>query len=430
MRRPRHSAPSVISQAGAPDVTWEERALAGGARLLVVPMSGRPSASVSCMLRVGSRDETPREAGICHFLEHMVFKGTDRYPSGRSVSEAIEGIGGVLNGSTDKEATDFWARVPVGQLERAVDVLLEMVYAARIDGGEVERERRVVLEELRMYRDQPGDLAQMEFDRLMWPRHPLAGDPGGSLASVAGIDQTALRAHYQAAYAPTRLVVSVAGGVTVEQVAAVVEARLGAGAVAAGLAQAAGGPNGRRRAPAGPAGPGVVVRARPRRTEQTHVVVGVRGLSYRDPDRIALDVLNGVLGEGMSSRLFVELREERGLAYDVHSFTTKHQDTGAWAVYLATEPGRAPDALAAAVAEMRRVATIAVGPDELRRAKEYLKGRLLLHMEGTGAVSEFVGQQALLLDTVETPAAVLAAIEAVDADAVRRVAATLLAPGA
>ncbi|HUY96219.1 MAG TPA: pitrilysin family protein [Verrucomicrobiae bacterium] len=411
------------SAGGAPELSWEERSLPGGGRLLVTPMPGRASVTVSALLDVGSRHESLAQAGISHLLEHMVFKGTRSYPSGRAVSEAIEGVGGILNGATDQEATVFWAKVPAAHLERAVDVLLELAFAPRLDPNELDKERRVVLEELRMVRDQPQELVQTDSDAGLWPAHALGRDPGGTPGSVRRVTPDDLAAHHRRHYRPPALVLSVAGPVRVHQVERLVAPRL------AGLAGAAAGAP-RTPAPARPLPPGTVVHIRHRRTEQVHCLVGLRAPSYRDPDRTVLDVLNGVLGDGMSSRLFLELREERALAYDVGSFTTRFRDSGALLLSVATEPQQAVAAVTAAWRELGRLAEDRVPAPELRKVQEYLKGRLLLGVESTSAVSDFVGQQALLLGRPRSPGELVAAIDEVDQDAVRELAGRLLGAGA
>ncbi len=426
---------AAVPGLAAPPLRWEERPLPAGGRLLVTPMPGRASVTVTALLDVGSRHESLAQAGISHLLEHMVFKGTRRYPTGRAVSEAIEGVGGVLNGATDQEATVFWAKVPTGHLERALDVLLELAFAAVLEPSELEKERRVVLEELRMVRDQPQDLVHVDAEAGLWPGHALGRDPGGTLGSVRRLTVDDLGAHRRRHYRPPALILSVAGPVRVDQAARLATGRLAD--LAGGLWDV--GTDGVRptRAPgrrggmaARPLAPGTAIHLRQRRTEQVHCLIGVRAPSYRDPDRTVLDVLNGVLGDGMSSRLFLELREERGLAYDVGSFTVRFRDSGALLLSVATEPPRAAAAAAAAWRELTRMAEERVPAPELRKVKEYLKGRLLLGVEGTSAVSEFVGQQALLLGTPRSPAELVEAIEAVDAEAVRDLAARLLGPGA
>ncbi len=392
---------------------------------MLAPMPGRNSVSVSYMMGVGSRSEPRRIAGVSHFLEHIVFKGTERYRDSRAVSEAIEGVGGVLNASTDKEMTVFWAKVPEQRLELAVDVLTDLVFAPLIEPGEVDKERRVVLEELGMYLDQPQELAQMAFDNLIWGTHPLARDPSGTKASLARIDAGELRTYRDSNYHPSQLVVVVAGALDEGAALGAVQRRLEP------IMTLAAREDGSRFEGPSPKAPeaDLKVRLRRRRGEQTHLLIGCRCSSYLASDRWSLDVLDTVLGDGMSSRLFMELRERQGLAYDVHSFTTRHRDTGAMAIYVATQPERAATAVRAALLEVRKLADSALAQSDLERTKDQLAGRLLLQMESAGALSEFLGQQLLLTGTILAPEEVVAHIRSVSGADVQSVAAGLLDQG-
>ena len=402
---------------------FEEEVLPSGARLILAPLPGRSSVSVSLLFGVGSRWEPRRLAGISHFLEHIVFKGTERYRDSRAVSSAIEGIGGVLNASTEKELTVFWARVAGRHLATALDVLAELALAPRIDPEEVERERLVVFEELKMYLDQPADLVQMAFDQAIWGEHPLARDPAGDRRSLRRIGAPELSSYRAAHYLPARLVVVVAGAIRPagarREVARWVESRLPAPGP---RPSDQGGDGGVPQPLSDPFGARLISR----RGEQVHLLMGTRCSAYAAPDRWALDLLNTVLGEGMSSRLFLELREAQGLAYDVHSFTTRHQDSGAFAIYLATRPDQAATGARAAVSELRRLAAEGLEPDELDRAKAQMEGRLALQTESSGGLSEFLGHQTLLTGTLLSPAAVMERVRQVREDEVVALARALL----
>ena len=311
-----------------------------------MPLAERASVAVSFLVGVGSRYEGDADSGISHFVEHMVFKGGTRYPTARAVSEAIEGVGGVLNAATDREATVFWTRVPAAELPLAISVLSDMLLQPAFDPAEVVKERQVVLEELRMYQDNPQEYAQIVFDDVMWPDHPIGRDVAGREETVQGFTAAECRAHLEMHARPESLVVSVAGAVRPENVEALLTAELGA------WAQRSRPP---RRAPqaATPPQPPRLRIAR-RTVEQATILLGARSVSYLDADRFAVDLFNVVLGEGMSSRLFLELREHRGLVYDVHSFVSRLRDTGVAGIGLGCEPRRAVTAMRAAVAELRR----------------------------------------------------------------------------
>ena len=256
------------------------------------------------MVGVGSRYESEAESGISHFVEHMVFKGGRRFPTARDVSEAIEGVGGVLNAATDREATVFWTRVPIAKLGLAVSVLSDMLLSPALDPEEVVKERQVVIEELRMYQDNPQDYVQIAFDALMWPDHPLGWDVAGREETVLSFTADDCRRHLETHMLPSTLVVSIAGGFETEAAIAEIDEALGPWADTH---------RGRPEAPL-PATPpsGPPLRVIRRSAEQANILVGARAPSYNDPDRHIAEILNVILGEGMSSRLFLELRESRG----------------------------------------------------------------------------------------------------------------------
>lgn len=381
-------------------------------------MPSRRSAAVAFMYAVGSRHEERPTAGLSHFIEHVVFKGGGRYPTARAISEAIESVGGSINASTDKEATVFYAKVPAEHLGLACDVLAEMLFHPLLEAEEVAKERQVVIEELRMYLDNPQDHVGSLFDEVMYPDQPLGWDVAGTEETVRSFGPDTCREHLRRHYLPERLVVSVAGAVDGAAVAGLVGPRLTSLGEARG-AEAAPADEGRR----------ATVRLLSKRTEQANVILGGHACSYRDPRRFVVDLLNVVLGEGMSSRLFQELREERALVYDVHSFTSKLRDTGCLGIYLGCEPRRAVQAVGVAVDELVRLASAPLGAAELERTKEYAKGRLLLHLEGSGAMSQFLGQQELLTGEILVAEEVVAAIEAVTAEEIRAMAESICSGG-
>ncbi len=373
------------------------------------------------MVGVGSRHEHRSNSGISHFVEHMVFKGGSRYPTARDVSEAIEGVGGALNAATDREATVFWTRVPADKLGVAVSVLSDMLLRPALDPVEVIKERQVVIEELRMYQDNPQDYVQILFDEVMWPDHPLGWDVAGREETVSAFTGEDCRAHLEQHLLPSTLVISVAGGFETDRAAAMINDAIGPWATAT---RATPDPAIAATAPTGPR-----LRLIRRSAEQANILVGVRAPSYNDPDRHVADILNVILGEGMSSRLFLELREHRGLVYDVHSFMTRLSDTGVLGIGLACEPRHATIALEAAIVELRRIAEVPVSDAELTKAKEYTKGRLLLGLESTSALCEYVGQQLLLQGHILEPEELVSRLEAVDADQVSALAGRLLSGG-
>jgi predicted Zn-dependent peptidase len=390
--------------------------LPGGGQLITAPMPQRTSASVVLMFGVGSRYEDDRLGGVSHFIEHLFFKGTRKRPSAKEVAEAIEGVGGVINASTDKELTMYWARVPSNRLQLAVDVLFDIVTGSQLAPEDVDRERLVILEELKMYQDQPQDYVHSLFEQVMWPEHPLGRDIGGTTKSVSSITREDLIEYAHGHYRSANLVAGVSGGINGRQALNLVRHNLALPME----------PNGGAYVPApGPLSSANVLLHR-KDTEQAHICLGTRAISYLDPDRFTVDLINTVLGEGMSSRLFLEIRERRGLAYDVHSYTSKHRDAGYFAVYMGVDPKKAEEAVEAAVAELHRIAEVEISEQELTKAKEFTKGRLRLGLEGTNALASWLCQQQLLTGRIKTVDEVITAVDAITPADVARVAARVL----
>jgi predicted Zn-dependent peptidase len=379
-------------------------------------MPERHSTSVVFMFAGGSRLEDDRLAGASHFIEHLFFKGTARRPSSKEIADAIEGVGGFINASTDKELTAYWARVPSEHMNLGLDVLFDIVANSKLDPADVERERMVILEELRMYQDQPQDLVQNLFEELIWPGHPLGRDIAGTEESVSRLSREDILEYADAHYRLPNLVIGAAGSLDERATIAEVTSGLSLRSDLDGALEAT--------APGPLVGSHVLVRRR--ETEQAHICLGARALSYMHPDRYTLDLLNTVLGEGMSSRLFLNIRERLGLAYDVHSFTQKHRDTGYLGVYIGVDPKKAIDAVNAAMAELRALSETAVTPDELARAKEFTKGRLRLELETTNGVAFWLTYQELLLGEIKTIDDELALVDAVSAADIKRVAEEML----
>ena len=396
--------------------THHIHALGGGARLVTTAMPGRLSSSAVAMFGGGSRLEDERLAGVSHFIEHLFFKGTRKRPSPKEIADAIEGVGGFINASTDKELTAYWTRVPAEYTELGLDVLFDIVSNSKLDPGDIERERAVILEELKMYQDQPQDHVQNLFEELIWPGHPLGRDIAGTQESVSRLTRDDILEYADAHYRLPNVVIGAAGALDENEVVELVRPRL----------TLPGGLNGHVSAAPPGALDGVHVMVRRQRTEQAHICLGVRAFSYLHPDRYAIDLMNTLLGEGMSSRLFLNIRERLGIAYDVHSFMQKHRDTGYVAVYLGVDPKKAVEAVKAVMGELRRLCDYEVASDELERAKEFTKGRLRLDLETTNGVAFWVTYQELLLGEIKTIDEELALVDAVTVADIRRVACEIL----
>ena len=390
--------------------------LRGGAKLITAPMPERESTSIVLMFAAGSRYEEGRLAGVSHFIEHLLFKGTTRRPSSKEIAEAIEGVGGTINAATDKELTAFWTRVPAERMELGLDVLFDIVSNSKLDPAEVEKERAVILEELKSYHDQPQDYVQSLFEELIWPDHPLGRDITGTRRSVSQLTRDDILEYADSFYRLPNLVIGVAGSIDVAKAVDMVGSRLTLPADLDGVTAS--------EPPASLSGSHLAIRRR--RTEQAHICLGMRAYSYHHPDRFALELLNAVLGEGMSSRLFMNIRERLGLAYDVHSFTQRHKDTGYIGVYLGVDPQKAVQATRAVVEELQRLCEEEVPVEELTRVKEFNKGRLRLDLENTGMVNYWLCQQQVLSGEIVTLDEELATLDAVTPGDVRRVALDVL----
>ena len=392
----------------------QKTTLPNGLRILTASMPHTHSVSVGIYVGTGSRYERKEEAGLSHFVEHLCFKGSAKRPTAKDISEAIDGVGGFLNGGTDRELTVFYGKVPAPHFTLALDLLADMVSAPRFEPEEMEKERKVILEELAMVADNPSQMADLLLDEALWPDQPLGWDVAGSEESVQAITRPMALEHLCRQYVPNNMVVAVAGNVDPVQAQELVAAYWGD--------RPAGSPS-----PWYPAidGHGPRCAVRYKKTEQAHVCLAVRGLSFQHPDRHALALLSIILGEGMSSRLFLELRERRGLAYDVNSYVSNFLDTGAFSIYAGVDPTKAVEAVKAVLEEMARLRD-GVSEQELLKAKELSKGRLLLRLEDTRAVAGWLGGQELLLGRVYSLDEVVALLDAVTADDLRRVAAALL----
>ena len=384
-------------------------------RVLTSTMAHTQSISMVICVGAGSRYESDELAGVSHFIEHLPFKGTESWPTARAVSEAIEGVGGVMNASTDREMTVFWCKVARLHYKTAFAVLMDMVLNSRLDPEEVEKEREVIQEELRMTYDQPSYRVDLLIDEAMWPDQAMGRDVGGTLETVADIQQKDIRESMHQQYNPANTVVAVAGNVTHEEVVGMLAETTRDWKPLESLDWELATDNVE----------GPLVKVERRHGDQTHLCLGVPGLSLTHPDRYAFNLMNTILGDGMSSRLFLNLREEQGLAYDVHSSSSNYRDTGALVVYCGVEPSKTNDAVKTIVKEFQGMHQ-APSEQELNKAREYSKGRLLLRMEDTRAVASWLGAQELLQDSVRTPEEVVESLDAVTPADIARVAKNFL----
>ena len=402
-------------QTALQETTYQKTTLSNGIRLITAPMPHTRSVSISVYVGAGSRYETKDNAGISHFVEHMCFKGTAKRPNAQLISEAIDGVGGMLNAATDREYTVYYAKVARPHLSLALDVLTDLVQSPLFDPGEMEKERKVIIEELASVADSPAQQLDMNLDELIWPDQPLGWDIGGSRESVEGISRQALKDYVGRQYVPDNIVVAVAGNVEEAELIDFLQPTLGK--LDAGKAENW-----------FPAKDGQSLARSSifyKRTEQTHIGIGLPGLPLKHADRYALDLLSVLFGESMSSRLFMELRERLGLCYDVNSYVTHFLDSGSFGVYAAVDPGNAVATVEALMNELRRLLD-GVPYEELSRARELSKGRLLLRLEDTRAVSGWFGGQEMLSGEIISPEEVVNRLDKVTVDDLLRVTTDLL----
>ncbi|WIG58676.1 MAG: M16 family peptidase [Ktedonobacterales bacterium] len=389
--------------------------LPNGIRILTATMPHVRSVSIAFFFCAGSRYECAEQSGVSHLIEHMLFKGSERFPTAQVISEAIEGVGGLLDAGTDKELTVYSVKIASRHFDLAMGLLADMVRWPRFEEAELDKERRVIIEELGMYRDSPQDWVSVLGDETVWPDLPLGREVAGTRETVEGIARETVAGYWRGHYVPGNLVVSIAGDVEHERVVACVAELLGDW-------EARDVP---RWEPCPPPVDAPRVRLEQRKTEQTNLALYTLGIPHRDRDEYTMPLLNAVLGDGMSSRLFLEVRERQGLAYDVGSSPVSYHDTGVMVVSAGVEPRRARAALKAILAQLRRVRDEAVGEEELRRAKEYTKGRMALRLEDTGSVAHWLGGQEALLGDVRELDETLERIDEVTSDDIQRLARTI-----
>ncbi|HZS94867.1 MAG TPA: pitrilysin family protein [Chloroflexota bacterium] len=396
----------------------ERFSLDNGLRVVYAPMPSMHSVSVAVFVGFGSRYETDREAGAAHLIEHMLFKGTARRPRAQEISQPIDAVGGVLNASTDKETTAYWVKVAQDSLPLAIDLLADMLMNSRLMPSDLVREKGVVFEELRMLRDDPQDWLNVLTDEILWPGHPLGREIAGTEESLRGLTRAALRRLVNRFYGPNNAVLSVAGGIHLEAVRPLIETHFGGWRSVPPVS-----PPMPAREPPFPTD-----RVEPRPIEQVHVALAYPAVSRRHPDAWPLDLLCTILGGGNSSRLFIRLREQLGLAYDIGAGTVQFSDSGAVSIYVGVDPANAERVIATVFQEVDRFLRRRVPTGELDRAKRYLRGRLFLSLEDTHAVASWYGAQELLRGEIKTPEEVAAEIDSVTAEDIRRVARSYLSP--
>ena len=399
---------------GEPQITT----LSNGLRVVVTPMPTAQAAAISFFVGVGSRHEVPRTNGLSHFIEHMLFKGTERRPTAPEISEAIEGAGGALNAFTSREVTCYRNNLPYERVETGVEVLADMLLRSLLDPAELERERPVVQQEIRRSHDSPGSKASELLSTATWGDQPIGWPVAGTIDTVQGVTREDFLAHLAEYYTAANSVLSIAGNVDPDAVVALAEREF--------ASMATGKPA--VTPPVEDGRPPLAedyLAIEPREIEQTNIALAVHGIGRRDPDRFAIDIMNTALGRGMSSRLFKEVRERRGLAYSVGSGSTRYQDAGTVSVSAGVTREQQEEALEVIVGELRRIADEPMPAEELNRTKDYAAGSFRLSLETPMSFAQRWGAQ-LLHDSVLEPADVtVEGLRAVTTEDVQRVATRL-----
>jgi predicted Zn-dependent peptidase len=384
----------------------------GGERIVTDRLRGVRSVALGLWIATGSRDEPRSRAGVSHFIEHLLFKGSSRYTA-QGIAELFDTMGGELNAATSRETTVLYTRVPDGHLPEALDAMADMVFAPTF--ADVDSEREVVLEEIAMVDDNPQDLVHDLAAEAVFGGHPLGRPVIGSADVIAGVSPRALREWHRRAYAGPRIVLAAAGNVSHERL---VELFAGRRPALDGTRQAP------RRAPMNRL-PRPGYRFLRRRTEQYHVVLAAPGIARDDETRYAVSLLDAILGGSASSRLFQEIRELRGMAYSVYTFGSQYAETGQVGIYVGTREDNVVEALGVIGAELARVRDERVGEDELRRAREHVKGRLALSMESTGARMNRLGRSVLMGTPLLTLDETIERLQAVTREDLERLAGEL-----
>ncbi|MBI2405429.1 insulinase family protein [Candidatus Microgenomates bacterium] len=388
--------------------------LPNGLRLITVPLPSVASATVMILVGVGSRYEDERVNGVTHFLEHMVFKGTKKRPSAEQLSEMIDMIGGEWNASTGKESTAYYIKAAATHLPTMFDILSDLVTQPLLEPAEIEREKGVIISEIAMYEDTPSRRVGELFETLLYPGSPLGWDIAGKPETVMGIKREDFTALYRNFYHPENMVVAVAGNVKEHEVKKLAQEYLGK--LKACLRRQANGKSGK-------AVKETFIQEEPRlyvyekKTDQAHLVLGVRGNPRGHEERWAEEMLSSILCGGKSSRLWVQVREKRGLAYHVESSIEHYRDNGYFAIYAGVQPEKVEQTLEVILGELRDLRQGKRGKKvtarELRKAKEFVKGHLALGLEDTRNVASFFGAFELLEGKVVTPTEVQKKIDAV-----------------
>jgi len=394
---------------------YTKTVLDNGLRIITSPMPHSRSVCLVILVGSGSCYESKEQVGISHFAEHLFFKGTARRPTSKEISQDIEGVGGIINGGTDKELTIFWCKVASSHFPVALDVLCDLLLNSRFDNKEIERERRVISEEIKMSLDLPQQRVNAIIDELLWPDQPLGREVIGYKETVSSITRKQLLDHVARRYMPNNTVLSIAGDLQYDEAITQIKPLFdnwGADKILTGYVT-----NDKQTE--------ARLSVESRDIEQAHLCLAVHGFSHFHPQRFTIDLLNTVLGGGMSSRLFTEIRENRGLAYDIHSYTEHFLNSGSFTIYAGVDPNKIEIALGAILEEITQIKQ-GITAMELTRAKELSKGRLYLRLEDSRNVALWHGSQEILTEKILSIEDIISVVDAITTDELKEVAEEIL----
>ena len=394
-------------------MNYKRTVLSNGLRVITVPMPSFESATVLVMVGAGSRYETKKNNGISHFLEHMAFKGTQKRPTAMDISSLIDGIGGEFNAFTGKETTGYYVKSASSHVELSLDLLSDMLNNSLLDSSEIDKEKGVIIEEMNMYEDTPARKLGDVYENLLYGDTPMGWDIVGTKEVIRSITREDFVSYMGSLYSPHNMTVVVAGGIDSDKTEALVEKYFGGMKKFESITA--------EKVSEAQSKPAFLLKTK--QTEQVHFGVGVRTVPLEHEDRYPLDVLAAVMGGGMSSRLFHEIRERRGLAYYVRAFSDNYVDCGTLLATAGVDPNRAEEAVKVMMEELDKIRQPGnITQEELKRAKEYMKGHLVLELEDSRSVASYYSHQEILEDHLETPEEAIQRIESVDLDTLQAVA--------
>lgn len=393
----------------------QKTVLPNGLKIITEEIPHVHSVSVGIWVEAGSRDECPEENGICHFVEHMLFKGTKRR-SARQIAKEIDAVGGVLNAFTSKEFSSFYAKVLAEHLSVALDLLFDLYFNSVFSPQELEKERQVIIQEINMVEDSPDDYIHDLFSESFWPRHPLGFPILGRIETISHMNRQKLKDFFLHNYLSWQPIIAAAGKLEHEALVQAVKNLLDSKKFQ---------PKKRRTTPPRPH---PTIQVKEKKLEQIHFILGTRGLAVGDPQRYVFSILNTILGGGMSSRLFQEVREKRGLAYAVYSFISSFLDSGILGIYAGTGDNALRRVIQITLREMRKLTEDLPKPKELQSAKEQLKGNLLLSLESTDSRMNRLAKSEIYFHRFINIEEIIEGIEKVTAEEVSRLAQKIFNP--